>query len=102
VTPFSRELYTLAVNRDKVSLVPFGFKFYKALYKGVDGMIPADAYVASGFELGSPLADYNISGYDGLSAEFLNPKAFTVAVTPVAAAAARFFMSHYLSPIITM
>jgi hypothetical protein len=65
-------------------------------------MISAYANIVSGLEFGSPLADYNISGYDGLSAEFFNPKAFTVAVTPVAAAAARFFMSHYLSPIITM
>jgi hypothetical protein len=62
-------------------------------------VISAYAYIVSGFEFGSPLADYNISGYNRLSAEFFNPKAFAVAVAPVAAAAARFFMSHYLSPI---
>src|ERR1700733_1419970 len=74
------------------------FRFTGELHPPVDqgenGMIAAEADVASGIPLGAALTHQDVAGDDFLTAELLDAEAPAFGVAPVAGRAACLFMCH--------
>ena len=49
-------------------------KFHVAIHKSPDRVVTAKSDIAAGLEFGSTLAEDDVTGYDGLTAEFLTPR----------------------------
>jgi hypothetical protein len=64
------------------------------VYEGEQGVISAQADIASGMPLGAALARQDVAGHDGFTAENLEPEALAIGVAAVARGAACFFVSH--------
>lgn len=72
----------------------FGLVFDLAVNFAENGMVFAHTDVVAGMELGSALADDDVTCYDSFAAVFFNTQELGIAVTTVSAAANTFFMCH--------
>ena len=69
-------------------------ELHLAINEGPDGVIAAEADIQAGLELGSTLADDDVSGDDGFPAEFFHAESLADAIASVFDAALSFFMGH--------
>lgn len=69
-------------------------KTHITVHQGEDGMVLADANVASSDPLGATLAEDDVASEDGFTAELLHAEAFALAVATVFDGALSFFMGH--------
>lgn len=69
-------------------------ELHMAIHKRPNGVVTPKADIAAGDELGPALAEDDIAGDDGFSAEFFYPETFADAVASVFDAALSFFMGH--------
>jgi hypothetical protein len=81
-------------NWNNVHTATIAVKFYVAIHKCPDRVVTAEANIAAGLEFGSTLAEDDVTGDDGLAAEFFNAKTLADAVASVFDTALSFFMSH--------
>jgi len=81
-------------NWNNVHAATIAVKFHVAIHKSPDRVVTAEADIAAGLEFGSTLAENDITGDDGLAAEFFNAKTLADAVASVFDTALSFFMSH--------
>jgi hypothetical protein len=90
------ELWNALVRRNwhNVHTATIAVKFHVAIHKSPDRVVAAEADIATGLEFGSTLAENDITGDDGLAAEFFNAKTLADAVASVFDTALSFFMSH--------
>ena len=64
------------------------------IYQGKNGMVLSETYVFTWMMLGTSLSDDDVSGDNGLSAEFLYTKTFTLRFSSVFGTTDTFFVSH--------
>jgi len=69
-------------------------KFHISVHERPDCVIATEADIATGLEFGSALAENDVSGNDGFTAEFFNAETLADAVASVFNTALSFFMGH--------
>tara|TARA_R110002167_G_scaffold88522_3_gene238741 strand:- start:6710 stop:7486 length:777 start_codon:yes stop_codon:yes gene_type:complete len=88
-----------ANHADKLTVLrAFNFELNNAFSSGEQGMILADANIATRMETCSTLTNQDIPSQNFLTTETLDTKAFRLGIATVISTTASFFMSHYYSP----
>ena len=64
------------------------------VYKRPDCVIATETHIAAGLKFGSALAEDDISGDDGFTAEFFDTETLANTIASVFDTALSFFMSH--------
>jgi len=85
---------SVCCNWHNIHTAAIAVEFDMTIHKRPDRVITAEANIAAGLEFGSALAEDDVSGDDGLTAEFFNAKTLADAVASVFDTALSFFMSH--------
>ena len=73
-----------------------GKELYNAINQGIEGVVPAHAYVLAGTMLGTALTADDVTSLGKLTTKNLNAEAFAFALAAVLRTADTFFMCHNL------
>lgn len=94
--PFFKEFYRLVVRDGSfhVHAATIAIKCYVSVHQGENRVVTAEADVATRLELGSTLANDDVTRDDGLTAKFFDAQPFAVAVAAVLNTSLSFFMGH--------
>jgi hypothetical protein len=85
---------SLVVRWFDVHTATIAIKFHISVHERPDCVIATEADIATGLEFGSALAENDVSGNDGFTAEFFNAETLADAVASVFNTTLSFFMGH--------